>query len=203
MNIKRSESEQINSGHTPKEALSNNLLTCATICNSCHDRGMSRNNSPANRNFYHSFVVYPNIYLLLNTNCEKYHFKSGANTIIDYFKFENKETYQLLLRSAYMTLGVSYPQSSQGKSNMAGYGNQILVRNTFLWFISAIYLFAFSSLYVQIPGKCLRFACIHRYRGQKLALISIGHEWDKLHSFLPRLRSLWSKWSSSSKTSPH
>ncbi|XP_067044507.1 lipase maturation factor 2-like [Acropora muricata] len=35
---------------------------------------------------------------------------------------------------------------------MAGYGNQILVRNTFLWFISAIYLFAFSSLYVQIPG---------------------------------------------------
>ncbi|XP_068673133.1 lipase maturation factor 2-like [Montipora foliosa] len=35
---------------------------------------------------------------------------------------------------------------------MAGYGKQILVRNTFLWLMSVIYLFAFSSLYVQIPG---------------------------------------------------
>ncbi|CAH3106819.1 unnamed protein product [Pocillopora meandrina] len=35
---------------------------------------------------------------------------------------------------------------------MAGYGKQILVRDVFLWSISAIYLFAFSSLYIQIPG---------------------------------------------------
>jgi len=35
---------------------------------------------------------------------------------------------------------------------MAGYGKQVLVRNAFLWFMSAIYLFAFSSLYIQIPG---------------------------------------------------
>ena len=45
-------------------------------------------------------------------------------------------------------------QKAQGKSKMAGYGKQVLVRNTFLWFMSVIYLFAFSSLYVQIPGKC-------------------------------------------------
>lgn len=44
-------------------------------------------------------------------------------------------------------------QKAQGKSKMAGYGKQVLVRNTFLWFMSVIYLFAFSSLYVQIPGK--------------------------------------------------
>lgn len=42
---------------------------------------------------------------------------------------------------------------AQGKSNMAGYGKQILVRDVFLWSISAIYLFAFSSLYIQIPGR--------------------------------------------------
>ena len=36
---------------------------------------------------------------------------------------------------------------------MAGYGKQVLVRNAFLWLMSVIYLFAFSSLYVQIPGK--------------------------------------------------
>ena len=42
---------------------------------------------------------------------------------------------------------------AQGKSNMAGYGKQILVRDAFLWFMSAIYLFAFSSFYIQIPGK--------------------------------------------------
>ncbi|KAM7441466.1 Lipase maturation factor2 [Porites harrisoni] len=35
---------------------------------------------------------------------------------------------------------------------MAAYGKQALVQNTFLWFIAAIYLFAFSSFYIQIPG---------------------------------------------------
>ncbi|XP_031553849.1 uncharacterized protein LOC116290869 [Actinia tenebrosa] len=35
---------------------------------------------------------------------------------------------------------------------MAGYCKQIAVRKVFLWGIAAIYLFAFSSLYIQIPG---------------------------------------------------
>ncbi|XP_048585102.1 lipase maturation factor 2 isoform X2 [Nematostella vectensis] len=35
---------------------------------------------------------------------------------------------------------------------MAGHGKQILVRRVFLWGLSAIYLFAFASLYIQIPG---------------------------------------------------
>lgn len=56
LNIKRTESEQINSGHTPKEALSNNLLTRAAICNRCHHRDMSRDDSPANRNSYNFFL---------------------------------------------------------------------------------------------------------------------------------------------------
>ena len=32
-------------------------------------------------------------------------------------------------------------------------------KDLFLWFMSIIYLFAFSSLYVQIPGK---FLCVFR-----------------------------------------
>jgi hypothetical protein len=44
--------------------------------------------------------------------------------------------------------------------------NQRLVKDIFLWSMSAIYLFAFGSLYVQIPGK-KRYArfiaplCVH------------------------------------------
>ena len=33
--------------------------------------------------------------------------------------------------------------------------NQRLVKDLFLWSMAAIYLLAFGSLYVQIPGKCM------------------------------------------------
>jgi len=56
------------------------------------------------------------------------------------------------IQLAYMKWLVNMPPVTQGKSKMAGYGKQVLVRNAFLWFMSAIYLFAFSSLYIQIPG---------------------------------------------------
>ncbi|KAK3744271.1 hypothetical protein QZH41_019939 [Actinostola sp. cb2023] len=39
---------------------------------------------------------------------------------------------------------------TKGDSNMAG--QQVLVRKYFLWGIASVYLFAFSSLYIQIPG---------------------------------------------------
>ena len=52
---------------------------------------------------------------------------------------------------------------SWGNPNMVAYGKQALVQNTFLWFIAAIYLFAFSSFYIQIPGKyrnVISFRCM-------------------------------------------
>ena len=35
--------------------------------------------------------------------------------------------------------------------------NQQVVRQSFLWCVAAIYLFAFTSLYVQIPGEFTAF----------------------------------------------
>lgn len=61
------------------------------------------------------------------------------------------------------------PPMAQGKSKMAGYGNQVLVKNAFLWFMSAIYLFAFSSLYIQIPGQHI-FSC--------LSFVSLCWSWE-------------------------
>jgi len=46
--------------------------------------------------------------------------------------------------------------SSEIEKCMAAAGtkqNQQVVRQSFLWCMAAIYLFAFTSLYVQIPGQ--------------------------------------------------
>lgn len=91
----------------------------------------------------------------MQQNTTKYqssHLKLGAKYHCLGKSKNNDGDIQLFLVHAYMTWLVNMPPVTQGKSKMAGYGKQVLVRDAFLWFMSAIYLFAFSSLYVQIPG---------------------------------------------------
>ncbi|KAJ7373721.1 Lipase maturation factor 2 [Desmophyllum pertusum] len=89
-----------------------------------------------------------------------------------------------------MKYRVSYAPVAQGKSKMAGYDKQVLVRQAFLWFMSAIYLFAFCSLYIQIPGLYGQNGVLPA----KLALREVGSSteenfWSKptLLWFTPRL----------------
>lgn len=73
-------------------------------------------------------------------------------------KFENKENIlSCLWIGLHEGTGEDHRRGLGGNPNMAAYGKQALVRNTFLWFIAAIYLFAFSSFYIQIPGKYRNF----------------------------------------------
>ena len=97
--------------------------------------------------------------VIQNTNGDdKFHFKSGAK---DHLILKEVGKQLNLLTMAPSCFSCSLHEDSleylvpgaQGKSNMAGYGKQILVRDAFLWFMSAIYLFAFSSFYIQIPGR--------------------------------------------------
>ena len=63
---------------------------------------------------------------------------------------------------------------------MAGYGKQMLVRNAFLWLMSVIYLFAFSSLYVQIPGKSTNLShCCVAFLETKLINNSVYSHFDE------------------------
>ncbi|XP_078346417.1 lipase maturation factor 2-like isoform X1 [Oculina patagonica] len=68
---------------------------------------------------------------------------------------------------------------------MAGYGKQVLVKNAFLWFMSAIYLFAFSSLYIQIPGLYGRNGVLPA----KLALREVSSSMEE--NFWSKLTLLW------------
>lgn len=91
----------------------------------------------------------------MQQNTTKYHsshLKSGAKYHCLQKSSNNERDIQLFPVDAYMKWLEDVLPVTQGKSKMAGYGKQVLVKDAFLWFMSAIYLFAFSSLYVQIPG---------------------------------------------------